>query len=155
MKNLFVLFVAFSFICSCAETDEMQFVKKLGGKWASEENENSRFFEEWEVLTNGNLRGKGFLLSDGVDTTVSEELKIEKIKNEIFYVATVKNENNNQPVKFLLVENDSQHLVFENKLHDFPQRIKYFFLSERELKVVVEGEYKGQNESNEMLLGKW
>ncbi|NUM50738.1 MAG: hypothetical protein HUU48_06440 [Flavobacteriales bacterium] len=155
MKKLFVTCAVFAFTCSCTETDEMQYVKKLGGKWASEENENSRFFEEWDVLAEGNLIGKGFLLTDGVDTTVSEELKIEKIKNEIFYVATVKNENDNKPVKFLLVENDSQHLVFENKLHDFPQRIKYFFLNDRELKVVVEGEYKGQNESNEMLLSKW
>jgi hypothetical protein len=155
MKRIFVLTIIGLLIFSCKENDKMQFVKKLNGKWASAENEGSRFFEDWIISDSKLMVGKAFLLSDGIDTTISEELKIELKDNEIFYVAKVKNENDNKPIKFLLIENESTHLIFENKLHDFPQRIKYFFMGDREIKVVVEGEYEGKQESNEMLLEKW
>ncbi len=155
MKRILALTTISLFILSCKENDKMQFVKKLNGKWASAENEGSRFFEDWSNINNELMSGRAFLLTDGIDTTISEELKIELKDNEIFYVAQVKNQNDNKPIKFLLIENEPTHLIFENKLHDFPQRIKYFFIGEREIKVVVEGEYEGKEESNEMILEKW
>src|SRR3989344_2170088 len=155
MRKIVLYSVILLCFFSCAEKDHMQLVKKLTGKWASDENDGIRFFEEWKVADKNIMAGKGFLLEDGIDTTFSENLTIELKDDKIYYVAQVKGENDNKPIKFLLVESEPNYLIFENPLHDFPQRIKYFFINEKELKVVVEGEHEGKNESNEMTLNKW
>lgn len=155
MKNLLLPMLILACLCWQCSKSTNKHITKIIGKWASEENEGSRFIEEWNSDADGHFFGKGYVLQDGIDTSFSEVLQIEEKNGDFFYIATVKSENENKPVKFKLVRAEETFLVFENPLHDFPQRISYFFTDDRNLKVVVEGEQNEQQVSNEILLTKW
>jgi hypothetical protein len=66
--------------------------------------------------------GKNKTIRNG-DTVFNEKLKIEKIGDEIFYIADVK--HNAAPVYFKLTSLNDNEAVFENPQHDFPQKIVY------------------------------
>ena len=68
------------------------------------------------------------------------------IHGYISYIATV---GNQQPILFALVESSNNKYVFENKEHDFPQRLIYYFINENSIKVFVEGEMDGKLEKDE------
>jgi uncharacterized protein YciI len=67
---------------------------------------------------------------------VSEYLEIEQRKNELFYTATVLNQNQGKSIEFKLSQSDSAY-VFENLRHDFPKKIIYQKNSDNELFIQI------------------
>lgn len=109
-------------IKSIAEVEQFAW---LVGKWQriSKKNPHRMTFEEWQQVSTHRLTGRLFAVSNG-DTTVLETLKLEKLDGNIIYEATV--DHNAGPVAFTLVEFDARGIVFENRQHDFPNRIVYY-----------------------------
>lgn len=56
--------------------------------------------------------------------------------NDLVYTVSVKNQNNEEPVSFILSATDSVY-TFVNPTHDFPTYIRYLVISPNELKAVV------------------
>jgi len=68
------------------------------------------------------LEGEGRSYRQG-DLQFQERLRIIDEGGQLYYVADVA--GNPAPVRFALVEQGAQSVVFENLRHDFPQRIAY------------------------------
>lgn len=142
MKQLLILVVCLLLIsCSGNKITISDFVW-LEGKWEGTSEEMS-FFEEWSSLNGNSMNGKGGAIS-GPDTVFSESIKIEQRGEEVFYIPSVKENEGAVDFKFTGYKSDS--IVFENPLHDFPQRIVYFRLPNNKLYACIDGLNAGKYE---------
>ena len=127
---------------------------RLLGDWESTSGTYS-YYENWKPAGDSILEGKAKMVNKAGKIILRELLKIEKIGTHIVYIAAV---NNNQPVLFTLikttVKDQKIQWVFENKEHDFPQRIIYLLESDNSLFARVEGLRDGKEVKEEFRLTK-
>ena len=112
----------------------------LSGDW--EYTVNGRHVtEHWSRPEGGTLIGVSRTVKDG-ETTAYEHLIIRPGKDgTLEYVA----KPHNQPeAAFKLIKADKQSVVFENKEHDFPQRIMYALKGDA-LTAAIEGSANGKD----------
>jgi hypothetical protein len=114
--------------------NEMEKLSWIADNWISADGE-TKSFEHWEKLSDNLFIGGSETVKNG-DTIFAEKLRIEKTGSGIYYVADVK--HNPEPVKFRLTCLTDTSAVFENPLHDFPQKIIYM-LEEGKLHASIEG----------------
>lgn len=117
-------------------------LRGLAGLWKME-TQRGAVYEEWRMTDDKQLQGRSFRIS-GADTIVMEEIALYITNNEIIYSAAVKNQNNGQAVPFRLVSFSDNRYVFENKEHDFPQRIIYHLIAVDSLHARIEGTVNGK-----------
>jgi hypothetical protein len=110
-------------------------------------------FEDWKLNDNGTMTGRSGMVV-GKDTIASETLVIEQKENKIYYIPTVKGQNNDQPIPFEMTSAVADSFVFENKEHDFPNRIVYYKLPNNKLTAVIYGTMNGQPASERFELSK-
>jgi hypothetical protein len=136
MKNYLVIIISFS-INLFAQDDGIQ--KLFPGKW--EMNiENTEVFEAWEMLSETELVAKSYSI-ENEEEVINENLYLKKFADQWAYVAIPKNQN---ITLFALIEHTPKKFVFENKEHDFPQRIIYEFHKVGKLTVAIEGDVDGE-----------
>lgn len=121
--------------CSDSPSDQIVSLKKLEGTWES--MGNVLFYEQWEIIDDTTMRGLGFSVNNN-DTVYNEQLYIQKDDNSVNYIAIVWKQNNAEPVLFQLIKSDDDYFVFENPLHDYPNRIIYDFKSDSVFMVQLE-----------------
>ncbi len=81
---------------------------------------------------------------NGKDTILLEEMKIFREADTLVFSASVKDQNEGMPVLFRQVPGPDGNLTFENKAHDFPQRIVYSHPHPDSLIAWIEGMDKGK-----------
>jgi hypothetical protein len=133
-----VLFAAFAVPATCQPAATTADLKFMTGCWAFEAN--GRTVEEhWLAPAGGSLMGVNRTVAGG-KTTGYEFLQIRDLPEGLTYIA----KPSNQPeAKFVLSSKTSDEIVFENKAHDFPQRIRYR-LDGQMLRARVEGTMNGK-----------
>ena len=126
----------------------------LVGQWEGQLGKNT-YYESWKPTNLGTLEGRASMVNPQGKVIYTELLRIDKIGSHVVYIAAVKK---NHPVLFTLIEtseeNNKPKWVFENKEHDFPQRIIYIRESPDSLVAHVEGVIKGKEEKEEFRLKK-
>lgn len=126
--------------------------KWLVGQWQGQVNEMA-YYENWELSRQNTLEGSASMVDRTGKTTFNEILRIEKIGSHIVYIASVAKQ---PPVLFTLAavtgENNRSRWVFENREHDFPQRIIYTKEGPDSLTACVEGLQNGKEEKEEFRL---
>jgi len=110
----------------------------LEGSWQMPTKKGIRF-EQWKKISENVMRAESFRVT-GADTVTLEHIELTFNQGEIFYTPTVPDQNEGKPVPFKLSKIEGPVFSFENKAHDFPQRIIYTFKSKTELECVVDGE---------------
>lgn len=111
----------------------------LHGTWKIEGKE---IYEHWDKLSDQTLKGFSYKIEDG-QMVVSEYIDITRQNDEVFYIATVRGQNQGQAIKFKLTKVDSSY-TFENLNHDFPKKIVYQKSSDDEIIArVSDGKGKG------------
>jgi len=149
MKNripFFLLFILiFSSVASFGQSDPC--VKKfswLTGKWSMKEN-GTTIVEQWSFF-NGSLKCMGYEVK-GIDTTLIENASISCIggKNVFtFYPDKKSKDRKMEPVHFVLISEENNTFIFENKDHDFPQRVVYQKINDRQCHAWIEGMENGK-----------
>ncbi len=114
----------------------------LIGTWKND-SMNVHATEIWTRKNDSSYEGKSFYVV-GSDTVSSESINLEQRGKELFYIPVVKDQNNNEPVKFVLTSLTSKQLVFENPAHDFPQKISYTQIAADSLLAEISGLQKGK-----------
>jgi hypothetical protein len=123
-------------------------IEKAGwliGAWQNNSPEGSAT-EIWEKKNDSTFAGNSYFIV-GVDTVSLETISLEQHGKELFYIPTVKVQNAGQPVKFKLTSITDKNLVFENPLHDFPQKISYTKISDSYLSAEISGIMEGNQKS--------
>ena len=114
----------------------------LSGTWKME-TATGALFEVWEIINDSTLQGYSYK-ANGKDTIQLEQVQLITRGGSIRYMPVVKNENNEKVVVFVLISNENDTYTFENKLHDFPQRVVYSIPSDNRLHAWIEGEVNGK-----------
>ncbi len=95
----------------------------LTGEWLTE-SAKTVTIESWQRVQPGLLSGKAVRIKkDSGDTLFTESLMIAEMGGEVFYIAKVP--ENPFPVSFKLKAVSDSSVVFDNPLHNFPQRVQY------------------------------
>jgi len=139
LSSLLVFFMLFS----CSSDDPYDKLTKLTGLWQMEAPDGNSRYEEWSKSENGVMYGKGYYMN-GTDSIVEERISLKKSGENIYYVPMVTGQNNGQPISFMLVEHSDTSFTFENKVHDFPRRITYRFVTRDSIIARLEGIEKGE-----------
>lgn len=103
------------------------------------EIENVEVYEEWHLINENELIGTNYSLENGIKI-INENLWIKKFADQWAYIAMPSNQN---ITLYALIEHSPKKLIFENKEHDFPQRISYEFHKGGKMTAVVEGNVGG------------
>jgi Domain of unknown function (DUF6265) len=119
----------------------------LQGLWRMEKT-GGFLFEQWSIQDDQHLQAKSYIIK-GNDTTLLEQIQLVKQDQEIFYIPRVTDQNSGQPIAFKLIANNNSNFVFENKAHDFPQRIIYRFVTGDSLVARIEGISNGKEKGSE------
>jgi len=116
----------------------------LEGRWQGE-SEGLSMEEQWTSVKGGALLG---LHRDvrGERMVSFEFLRIEAVPEGIVYFASPRSR---PPVPFKLALSRERRAVFENKQHDFPQRILYWLDAQGALHARIEGPQGGKTVSEE------
>jgi hypothetical protein len=140
MKLIFLIFLITQF--TLAQDDYI--LKLFPGKWQME-TDGAEIFEEWIVSGETELTGKSFSIDDG-NEYISEILYLKKFGEQWAYVAVPEGQS---ITLFALVEYTPKKFIFENKEHDFPQRIIYEFHKDGKLTAAIEGNVNGEMKRRE------
>lgn len=119
----------------------------LQGLWKMETGRGP-IYEEWQKKDDNKLAGRSYRVSNS-DTIIMERLELYFSGNEIVYSPAVSNQNNGKAVPFKLISNSDGRYVFENKEHDFPQRIIYNLISNDTVHARIEGVRNGQERGSD------
>lgn len=114
----------------------------LKGTW-SMKTKDAILYESWQQENDSTLRSSSFIVKNN-DTTFLEHVELKLRNKAIVYIPTVPGQNDQQPVNFTLINFEDSTYIFENKQHDFPQRIIYHLPQNNQLHAWIEGEVKGK-----------
>lgn len=134
MKSLII--AVLSLLAISCQHNSFSNLEYLEGTWKVEDKES---YEVWERVSTSELKGYSYKLIDE-EKKISETLQIVIENGSIVYRATVPNQNEGATVSFTLNESIDSCFSFENKKHDFPQKIQYKKFSEQEIHINVLGE---------------
>ena len=116
----------------------------IAGHWAG--TEDGMEMEEFWLSPKGNtMLGLHRDVKNG-RTGSFEFLRIEATAAAIIYWASP---HGKPATPFTMIENKDKRVVFENKEHDFPQRITYWLGDDGSLHAKIEGNLKGQPAAEE------
>lgn len=144
LNSLFIALIGLTVLCSWHAFKKLQIEKAnwLIGTWENKTKRGS-IYETWTKASDVQFTGKSYALKNN-DTTVFETFELVQKQNSLFYIPTVKNQNNNLPVSFSLQSISDDKLVFENPEHDFPQIISYTRVTPDSLVAEISGKNNGQ-----------
>ena len=139
-----VLLFIFSFSAVAAAQQQasvtIEELQWLSGLWGIDQGERTGE-EFWRPVINGRLEGKSTMKKKG-KVTLQETMVIEKDSSGMLTYRV--KPAGQRPASFKLITAGPSILVFENKKHDFPQRIIYERIGEDSLKATIEGMVKGK-----------
>jgi hypothetical protein len=116
----------------------------LIGNWSSKMPEGT-LTESWKKLNDSTyLASSYFILNNAKDTLHNETITLTQKEEDLIYSATVKGQNNNEPVAFKYNPAIENEFVFENPSHDYPQRISYKKISNTKLVATISGTQQGK-----------
>ena len=119
----------------------------LVGNWEMKTTKG-KITEHW-IKSKDSLNGKSFRHSVKGDSTLTETVVIKKIDNIFHYCVTGLEKHNAGTTNFKLISADGVTYVFENKAHDFPQKIVYQNKGKDQLLAWIEGENNGKKIKSE------
>ncbi|NEU08921.1 hypothetical protein GZH53_11415 [Flavihumibacter sp. R14] len=123
-------------------------LKPLLGSWEMN-SPDGRIIEVWKYSSPEKFSGKSYRVGTNKDSTLLEEVDIVEREGQLYYIPTVSGQNSGMPVEFILKSQSGGIYVFENKTHDFPQRVCYHLQSSNELLAWIEGEKNGKTRKSE------
>lgn len=147
MKSLSLLVILLIGLLSLAARTifkEMQIQKAewLLGTWENKTDRGS-VFEAWTKMNEKEFFGQSYILQEK-DTVLLEEVQLIEDQENLFYIPTVKNQNDGMPIQFGLTSMTDTSMVFEHPSHDFPQMISYVRINRDSLVASISGINNGQ-----------
>ena len=142
--KFFIAVVGLTALCAWTTktTNDITKAEWLIGTWENKTPKGS-IYETWNKETDNRFSGKSYIIKEK-DTIVFENIQLVQEQDRLFYISTVKNQNDDLPVRFAAKTISATQLVFENPKHDFPQFISYTKISANSLIAEISGTKSGQ-----------
>lgn len=137
---LFALGIAIQ-LSAYAQSKSIKQFSFMLGTW-DKQTEKGKLSETW-VSKKDSLLGKSYKHNLKGDSSLMETVVIKKINGAFYFCVTGAQEDKTKMVKFKLISFEEKLLIFENKAHDFPQRIVYENKGKNELYAYIMGTING------------
>lgn len=132
MKMIKIIGLVVLSVACVAGQNKMTSIADLGGMagcWERTEAAKKLLItEQWMSPAGTSILGMGRTVKDG-KTTGWEFMRIEKRDDGLYFVSRPK--ENPEDTSFKLIRSTNSEVVFENKEHDFPQRVIYKLQGEK------------------------
>ncbi len=136
-------------------TEKLQKIDQLQwllGTWTNEtEEEFSQ--ETWAKENDSTFVAYSFTQVAG-ETVFAETMALEQKDENLFLTAATANQNDEKPVTFTLISSEKNQFIFENKDHDFPERIIYTNPVKDSLHAWIEGTVNGEAKKMDFYFSK-
>ncbi|RZL39432.1 MAG: hypothetical protein EOO96_00630 [Pedobacter sp.] len=119
----------------------------LAGSWEMK-TKKGKIVETW-VKSKDSLNGKSYRHNLSGDSVLTEAVVIKHVNGLLSYCVTGFEQNNLGTTKFKLIASANNTYVFENKTHDFPQRIVYQKKGKDQILAWIEGKLNGKKMKSE------
>ncbi len=139
-SSLLVLIILLSGVLSAAaqvRQENFRYLTRLVGTWEMRTRE-SIITEQWSRVNDSTFEGRTWRIV-GTDSALQETMQLVRTTDAIYYIPTIKGQNNGLPVRFKLRVLKPEGFIAENPEHDFPKKITYRLKDERHLDAKVEG----------------
>ncbi|MFA9191868.1 DUF6265 family protein [Flavobacterium sp. FZUC8N2.13] len=128
MKKLASLLSLFLIASACQKNNstEKDLIKKanwLIGNWENKTNLGT-LSEKWEKVNDSTFKGQSLFIKDK-DSIHNETILLQQKGDILSYTTTIKGQNNDKPIRFELLTDNENELVFKNLLNDYPKKISY------------------------------
>jgi hypothetical protein len=120
-----------------AAAGELDALAWLEGSW-ERETKSGLVVESWRPVSTRTMEGSVRRIGPDGESRETESILIAQMGGELFYIP--RPGGNPLPVAFKRVESSATRVVFENRDHDFPQRIGYERQEDGSLLAWIEGE---------------
>jgi uncharacterized protein YxeA len=150
MKKIALLFILFiSGLCTTAQTLTTNRFSFLLGNWELK-TKTEKITEHWK--SNSKMyTGSSYKHNAKGDSTLTETIIIKPINNVWYFCVTGYEKGNAGITNFKLVSTKNNIFIFENKAHDFPQRIVYQSKGKDRLFAWIEGKMDGKESKIDFL----
>jgi len=155
MKKFATILVLFSITISCnksKETSKIVVGDWLLGKWENK-SDNGNLLETWKKANDSIFIGESYFIK-GEDTLHSEQVKLEQKGEDLYYISTIKGQDNDKPMAFKHNPEIVKQLVFENPANDYPKKIIYSKISKDRMIIQISGMQQGKPSSTKYSLKK-
>jgi len=146
MKQKLLLFSFLLALCSGSIAQQRTSVSDfsfLKGSWTMN-TAKGRIVESWKMSKDSGMDGISFSISNSGDSTLLETIRIYESAGSIYYEPSGNGPGNDSTVSFKLISVENGIFVFENRNHDFPQRISYQSQSASNVLAWIEGTVNGK-----------
>ncbi|MEP6583715.1 MAG: DUF6265 family protein [Ginsengibacter sp.] len=110
----------------------------LLGDWQMNKK-NGLLSESWQQIDDSTFQESSYMQKNSGEKILLEKVQIVARRNELYYIPTVADQNNQQPVKFRITTISKEAFTAENAEHDFPKRIFYKIISHDSLYARIDG----------------
>lgn len=138
---LFSIIFLFKIVTASAQhtgSSDLSDLKWPLGNWQMEKK-NGLLLESWQQDNDSTFSETSYLQNTSGERKLLEKVQIIMRDNQLYYVPTVADQNNQQPIKFLITTSSKNHFVAENPEHDFPKRIMYEMRGKDSLYARIDG----------------
>jgi hypothetical protein len=153
-KAILVLILALTFT-SCLKSKEISKIVVadwLLGNWENKSDDGD-LLETWKKVNDSIYDGESYFIK-GKDTLHFEKIQIKQKGEALYYIATIKGQNDDQPVTFKYNDTIEKQLVFENPKHDYPQKISYSQITKDSIVIQISGSQQGKPSSSKYSMKK-
>ncbi len=143
--TLFLIFTSISCkdkIGNASKYEKLGTMDWLLGNWENKLPEGD-LSESWEKKDDSTFVGHSYFIKEKY-TISFESIELLQKGEELFYIPTVKGQNNDKPVSFKLITATAMEFTFENSSHDYPQKIVYKKAGPNDLIVAFSGTQQGK-----------
>jgi len=157
-KIITILFLVLTIIsCKNGDSDKNEKEKIKAANWLLGNWENKSadgvLSEIWTKTNDSTFQGQSYFIKEK-DTIHFETIVLQQTGENLTYSANVKGQNENKPVSFSFTETNENQIVFENKKHDYPQKISYQKAPNNNIVATVSGVIEGKPSTEKYTLSK-
>jgi hypothetical protein len=109
----------------------------LLGKWENKSDEG-HLLETWTKVNDSLFVGESYFIKEK-DTLHSEKIELKQKGENLFYISTIKGQNNDKPITFKHNIEIEKQLVFENTKNEYPKKIIYKPIAKDHVLIEISG----------------
>ena len=149
MKKYFILIILLVLVqfSSNAQKPNLKALSFLTGSWEMK-TKTGKIVERWQKHSDS-LTGSSHKYNAKGDSVLTETIVLKKIDGSWNLCVTGYEKGNEGKTNFKMISTANNTFIFENKEHDFPQRIVYQNKGKTELLAWIEGEIAGEKRKME------
>jgi hypothetical protein len=140
MRKTILSLVIILSIASCQKSKKVSKIAGtdwLLGKWENKSDEG-HLLETWAKVNDSLFVGESYFIKEK-DTLHSEKIELKQKGENLFYISTIKGQNNDKPVWFKHNIEIEKQWIFENPKNEYPKNIIYKPFAKDHLLIQISG----------------